>query len=429
MNRQLLTNSRWYSKTMWQGFIFFCFSLTTFAACTLIFKPTPITRETALIRIDPCECPDFIDDMDLASTRQGALRSLEYLKRLPPTVQFQFGPDTFPAAHVARSLETFLDILDSAPTPTELRDRLKELFWIYRSIGADGKGKILFTGYYEPVMRGSLVRTEVYRYPIYRQPDDWTRIDLGLFDLNLSGQYIIGRHREHSVVPYYTRREIDMAGQLKNQGYELVWVRDPIGLFFLHIQGSGEVVLEDGIVLKVHYSCSNGHEYRSIGRLLIDEGKISPEQMSMQRIMAYLKSHPEDVERILSHNQSYIFFEIIDEGPLGSLEVPLTPGRSIATDNKLFPKGSLAFIHTEKPLIAKDGTIRTWIDCSRFVFNQDTGGAIKGAGRVDLFCGKGEYAELVAGHMKQYGALYFLVLKEGATSPLSRKDMLSCDTK
>jgi membrane-bound lytic murein transglycosylase A len=418
VKRQRSTNPRWCGKTMWKALIFFCFSLTILAACTLIFKPTPITRETALVRIDPRECPAFIDDMDLASARQGALQSLEYLKRLSPSVSFQFGPDTFSVAHVAKSLETFLNILDSAPTPIKLRKRIKESFWVYRSIGADGQGKILFTGYYEPVMKGSLVRTDVYRYPIYRRPDDWTRIDLGLFDSNLSGRYIIGRHQRHNVVPYYTRREIDTAGHLANQGCELVWVRDPIGLFFLHIQGSGEVVLEDESVLEVHYSCSNGHSYRSIGRLLIDEDKIPPEEMSMQRIMTYLQSHPEDVERVLSHNQSYIFFEIVDEGPLGCLDVPLTPGRSIATDNKLFPKGSLAFIHTEKPIIAEDGTIRTWIDCSRFVFNQDTGGAIKGPGRVDLFCGKGQYAELVAGHMKQYGTLYFLVLKGGARGPL-----------
>jgi membrane-bound lytic murein transglycosylase A len=411
VKRQRSIKVRYYSKTMGKGVLLFCFSLVTFAACTLIFKPPPITRKTVLVRIDPCEYPDFIDDRDLVSARQGALQSLQYLRRIPSDVQFQFGPDTFSASHVAKSLEAFLDILDSAPTPIEFRERLKELFWIYRSIGDDGKGKVLFTGYYEPVMRGSLVRTEKYRYPIYRRPDDWTRINLGLFDSNLSGQYIIGRHQKYTVVPYYTRRDIDTAGRLENQGYELVWVRDPIGLFFLHIQGSGEVMLEDGTVLKIHYSCSNGHEYRSIGKLLIDEEKISQEEMSMQRIMTYFTSHPEDVERILSYNQSYVFFEIVDEGPLGCLEVPLTPGRSIATDNKLFPKGALAFIHTEKPIIAADKTIRTWIDCSRFVFNQDAGGAIKGPGRVDLFCGKGKYAELFAGHMKQYGTLYFLVLK------------------
>ncbi len=401
----------WSNRTVWKALILCCLPLIAFASCTL-FKPTPITRDNALVRVNRWECPDFVDDMDLDSARQGALRSLEYLSRLSPSARFQFGPDTFSAAHVVKSLETFIDIVDSVPTAIELRERIKELFWIYRSVGADGKGKILFTGYYEPVMQGSLVCTEEYQYPIYRRPDDWTRIDLSLFDPQLSGRYVVGRHVRHTVVPYYTRAEIDTVGQLEERGYELAWIADPIGLFFLHIQGSGEVVLEDGTVLKVHYSCSNGHSYRSIGKLLIDEGKIAHEEMSMQRIRTYLMSHPEDIEYVLNHNKSYVFFELVDEGPLGCIEVPLTPGRSIATDTKLFPKGALAFIHTEKPIVAEDGKIRTWIDCSRFVFNQDTGGAIKGPGRVDLFCGKGDYAEIAAGHMKQYGTLYFLVLKD-----------------
>lgn len=400
------------SKTVWNVLIFCCLSLINFSACTLIVKPVPITRETALVKIDPRESLDFFDDMDLASARQGALRSLEYLGRLSPSARFQFGPDTFSTAHVAKSLETFIDIVDSAPTAIELRERIKRLFWIYRSAGTDGKGKILFTGYYEPVMKGSLVRTDEYRYPIYRRPDDWTRINLGLFDPQFSGRYVTGRHVRHTVVPYYTREQIDTTRQLEKKGYELVWVADLIGLFFLHIQGSGEVVLEDGTVLKVHYSCSNGHSYRSVGKLLIDENKIPLEEMSMQRIYAYLMSHPEDIERVLSHNKSYIFFELVDEGPLGCIEVKLTPGRSIATDTRLFPKGALAFIHAEKPIVAEDGTIRAWVDFSRFVLNQDTGGAIKGPGRVDLFCGRGKYAELFSGHMKQYGTLYFLALKD-----------------
>lgn len=402
----------WSDKTMWERLILLFLPVVTFAACNLVVQPPPITRETALVKIDPSEYPDFVDDMDYSSARQGARQSLEYLKRLSPSARFRFGSDTFSAAHVAKSLEMFLDILNKTPTAAELRECIKELFLVYRSVGNDGNGKILFTGYYEPVMKGSLVRTDEYRYPIYRRPDDWKRINLGLFDSQLAGRYLIGRCDAHAVVPYYTREEIDTIGELEQQGYELAWVSDPIGLFFLHIQGSGEVVLEDGTVLEVHYSCSNGHSYGSIGRLLIDEGKIPLEEISMQRIRGYLESHPEDVDRVLCYNKSYIFFEIVDEGPLGCLEVPLTPGRSIATDTKLFPKGALAFIHTEKPIIAEDGTIRAWIDGSRFVFNHDTGGAIKGPGRVDLFYGKGNYAEIAAGHMKHHGTLYFLVLKD-----------------
>jgi membrane-bound lytic murein transglycosylase A len=399
---------------MRQRLFLLCLLVSCVVACTSTLEPPPLTEKRALVRIDPQEYPGFADDMDIASARAGALQSLKYLERLSPTHEFRFGEDTFSAAHIAGSIEKFLDLIDTVPTPAELREHIHEFFLVYRSAGRDKdrKGEVLFTGYFEPVMQGSLARTDEYRYPIYGRPDDWTRIDLGLFDSQLKGRHVTGRHTGHTVVPYYTREEIDTKGKLKKRGYELAWVKDPIGLFFLHIQGSGEIVLEDGNCLKVHYNCSNGRSYRSVGGLLIDENRICVEEMSMQRIRSYLMSNMAELDHVFNHNESYIFFEIVDEGPLGCLGVPLTPGRSIATDTGLFPKGALAFIQTRKPVIAPDGSIREWIDCNRFVFNQDTGAAIKGPGRVDLFCGKGSYADLFAGHMKQNGTLYFLVLKE-----------------
>jgi membrane-bound lytic murein transglycosylase A len=170
-------------------------------------------------------------------------------------------------------------------------------------------------------------------------------------------------------------------------------------------------------MILVGYDTSNGRPYRSIGQLLIEEDKISREDMSMQRIRAYFEQHPGEIQRILNHNPSFIFFKVTPDGPLGSLNVRLTPGRSVALDKKLFPPAALAFVETKKPLSDSQGQVNTWMDCRRFMLNQDTGGAITGPGRADIFWGSGPYAELAAGHLKHPGKLYFLVLKPGAPAP------------
>ena len=188
-------------------------------------------------------------------------------------------------------------------------------------------------------------------------------------------------------------------------------VDDRIDLFFLHIQGSGKLYMDNGDSLNVHYNSPNGRPYRSIGKLLIDSGAIAREEMSMQAIKKYLRENPDTVDDILNANPSYVFFNTEKEGPIGSIGVQLTPGRSIATDRRIFPKAALAFIQTRKPLVDGDGLISQWSRFNRFVVNQDTGGAIRGPGRADLFWGNGPYAELAAGYMQHPGMLYFLVLK------------------
>jgi membrane-bound lytic murein transglycosylase A len=167
-------------------------------------------------------------------------------------------------------------------------------------------------------------------------------------------------------------------------------------------------------VLNLGYDTSNGRPYRSIGQLLIEEGKIRREEMSMQRIRAYLNENPDEIRRVLSHNPSYIFFKVTPDGPLGSLNVKLTPGRSIALDRALFPPAALSFVETRKPMIDGQGRIAAWLECRRFTLNQDTGGAIKGPGRADLFWGSGHEAEIAAGHLKHPGTLYFLVRQPDA---------------
>jgi membrane-bound lytic murein transglycosylase A len=271
---------------------------------------------------------------------------------------------------------------------------------------------VLFTGYFEPTIAGSLTPDDHYRYPIYGVPDDLVNIDLAKFRSKYKGERLVGRVQGKRVVPYHSREEIDSGDVLAGKGYELAWVANPIDIFFLHIQGSGRIRLPDGEFLRINYAGSNGWPYRSVGRLLIEEDHIPKEVMSMQAIRKHLLKHPEQTTEVLNHNPSYVFFRKADEGPLGSIGVVLTAGRSIATDSRLFPRGALAFIECEKPIFAQDGVILGWQPFGRYVLNQDTGGAIKGAGRVDLFWGNGPYSRIAAGHLKHEGSLYFLLIKE-----------------
>jgi membrane-bound lytic murein transglycosylase A len=181
---------------------------------------------------------------------------------------------------------------------------------------------------------------------------------------------------------------------------------------FLQIQGSGRLRLEGEVTIPVGYMAANGHPYNSIGKYMIEKGYLTSEEMSMQAIRNYLAGHPEILNDVLNYNPSYVFFRVLDkESPLGNIQVQLTGGRSVATDSSLFPKGALCFITCKKPVIGDRGEIQGWTGFSRFVMNQDTGGAIKGAGRADIFWGNGQYAEIAAGHMKHEGELYMLMKK------------------
>jgi membrane-bound lytic murein transglycosylase A len=291
----------------------------------------------------------------------------------------------------------------------ELSREIEKRFRVYRATGRVGNKKVLFTGYYEPVYEGSLARDETFRYPLYHQPDDLIKIDLSLFGEKFRGESIMARIEAASVLPYYTRYQIDAERVLEGKGLEIAWLKDPIDVAFLQIQGSGRLRLPDGKDLLVNYEASNGRPYRSIGQYMIERGFLSREEMSMQAIRKYLTENREVLDEVLIHNPSYVFFRRVKQGPLGSIGILLTPGRSVALDSKIFPKGALGFISCRKPLINDRGEIVGWTKFSRFVLNQDTGGAIKGAGRADIFWGSGPYAELTAGHLQHEGDLYILI--------------------
>ncbi len=396
-------------------FLFFITFLISifFVSCAALKKEPLLFKRPSLSRVWSLWYPKFSDDMAFEGLENSISKSISYLRRVPSGRMFRFGKESYSTAHMIKSLEHFLSFIKTEPSDKDLKKYIKSNYFVYKSVGSNISGRVLFTGYYEPIIKGSLEKSFEYRFPIYSRPYDLITIDLSLFSEKYKGERIIGRYAEQTVFPYYERNEIENQGVLDSSAEEIAWVKDPVDLFFLQIQGSGKICLEDGDTINVHYHIANGRPYRSIGKLLIDEGKIPKSEMSMQKIRSYLSNHPDEVEAILNYNPSYVFFKIEEEGPLGYLEVKLTPGRSIALDRRIFPLAALAFIETEKPSI-NDGQIDNWAGFSRFVLNQDTGGAIRGPGRADLFWGNGPYAEIAAGHMQHAGKLYFLILKPDA---------------
>jgi len=355
--------------------------------------------------------PKFSDDMDRDSLIQSLKRNVEYLDRLAPETVFHYGPRDFTCRQVRESQEAFLDLLSRGLDADQLSEEIRKKFRVYRAAGRKENGRVLFTGYYEPIYEGRLARDEVFRYPLYRAPGDLLRIDLSPFGEKFKGETIVVRIEGKKIQPYFSRLQIEGEKVLAGKGLEIAWLKDPLDVFFLHIQGSGRVRLPEGKEFLVHYQASNGRPYRSIGQYMIERGFLAREEMSMQAMRKYLTEHPEVLDEVLNQNPSYIFFRQVETGPWGSLGVLLTPGRSIALDPKLFPKGALGFISSEKPLVNDQGEITGWIKFSRFVLHQDSGGAIKGAGRTDIFWGSGPYAELAAGHLQHEGDLYVLIKK------------------
>ena len=356
--------------------------------------------------------PTFRDDTHVDSLVLALERSLLYLNRLDSGKIFRYGPHKFACQYVRESHKAFLKLIRENSDPDELSKKVKEHFRVYRAAGRAGNNKVLFTGYFEPVLDGLLTSDKTFKYPIYQTPDDLLRIDLSRFNKKFEGEKIIARIERKNVLPYYSRYQIENEKVLAGRNLEIAWLKNPIDVAFLQIQGSGRLKLPDGKTIMVGYQVSNGQPYRSIGRYMIDRGFIDKEQISMQTIRSYLFEHPEVIEEVLDHNPSYVFFRILESGPYGSINVPLTPGRSLALDTRLFPKGALAFVTCQRPVLDSRGKIVEWTKLSRFVVNQDTGGAIKGAGRGDLFWGSGLYAEVAAGHLKHDGELYILIKKD-----------------
>src|SRR5713226_406832 len=352
----------------------------------------------------------FKDDLDSESLRLAIQRSLDFLSRLPPQRLVGDQPAKLTAQEIKESLLSFLDLLSLWDQPEMLNEMIRSRFDLFPSL--DQPSYVLLTGYYQPIIEGSLTQTEVFRFPIYGKPKDLVEAETVTLLPARRVDKAIGRLDQERFVPYFSREEIDRLGALRGKGSEIAWVKDPVDLFFLHIQGSGLLKLEDGRLIPLNFAASNGRPYRSIGRVLIDRGKISEGELSMQRLRRYLKEHPEERDALFAQNESYVFFRFVKEGPLGSLEVPLTPGRSIATDPQFLPRGALAFVSAQQPVVDGAGNLVGWRSFSRFVLNQDAGSAIRGPSRADLYFGSGDDAGAVVGYMKSMGRLFLMVKKE-----------------
>jgi membrane-bound lytic murein transglycosylase A len=268
----------------------------------------------------------------------------------------------------------------------------------------------LVTGYYEPLIQGSLSRSGRYAWPIHGVPKDMLTIELGDVYPELKSLRLRGRVVGNKVLPYWSRAELEQM-QDRLPAPTLMWAADPIELFFLQVQGSGRVQLPDGRLVRIGYADQNGHPYQSIGRWLVAQGELSLDQASMQGIRQWAENNPQRLHELLNANPSYVFFRQLpssDGGPVGALGVPLSAGRSIAVDPRFVPLGAPVFLATSEPQSDRP--------LNRLVLAQDTGGAIKGAVRADFFWGFGHDAGQLAGRMKQPGRMW-LMLPKGMTPP------------
>jgi membrane-bound lytic murein transglycosylase A len=292
------------------------------------------------------------------------------------------------------------------PKKSEILDYFKNNFAVYRATNLDGSNTGLITGYYEPVIKGSRVKNDKYRYPMYSRPDDLITVELASLYPELANKRVRGRVVGTKLIPYYNRAEIE-SDTSPLQGRELLWVDDIIDLFFLQIQGSGMVHFDNGEKMHIGYADQNGQAYQSIGRLLIDKGELTADKASMQGIKDWARNNPGKLRELLNANPSYVFFRELPPGlpgPIGALGSPILAERAVAIDPKFIPLGAPVFLATTLPNSNKA--------LNRLMMAQDTGGAIKGGVRADFFWGAGAEAGKAAGSMKQQGKIWVLLPKD-----------------
>lgn len=322
-------------------------------------------------------------------------QSLSYLDTPAAVTAYADYPvATITQGRVRRSLRRFRTLLVASPSSDAFYRALQREFVLYQAVGNDNQGTVHFTGYFEPVFAASRTPDQTYRYPLYRRPptlDDWS-------------------------LPHPTRLALEGADGLQAaqgplNGLELVWLSDRLDAFLVQVQGSARLQLAEGGFFSVGYAGRTDYPYTSIGRELINDGIIPAPDLTLERLLEHFEAFPEDLNTYLPRNQRFIFFDATDGGPpTGSLSVPVTAGRSIATDKTLMPPGALALITLPWPERGADGQWQSR-PIARYVLDQDTGGAIQGPGRVDIFVGTGAAAGAQAGQINTDGALYYLLLR------------------
>jgi membrane-bound lytic murein transglycosylase A len=342
--------------------------------------------------------PGWQDDA-LGGALDAFRKSCDALAKMPDTTAIGLDALAGTAADW-RSPCAAASALDRSDEPT-VRRFFEEAFTPFRLANNDDSVG-LFTGYYEAELHGSRKREANFTTPLLKRPSDLVMVELGLFRPVWRGERIAGRVEGGQLKPYASRAEIEH-GRLDHRNLELFWVDDPIDAFFLQIQGSGRILLADGTTIRVGYDGQNGQPYVPIGRVLVERGALPREEVTMQTIRAWLETHPGEAADLMAQNPSYVFFrEMPGDGPIGAEGVVLTPGRSLAVDRAFLPLGVPLWLDAEDPA-APDGHLR------RLVMAQDTGGAIRGPVRGDVFWGYGKDAADRAGMMKDRGAYYLLL--------------------
>lgn len=324
--------------------------------------------------------------------REAVQHSIDYLGAPSSKKYFPIGPITHDK--VVESLTLFLDVLDQANSPQALDDLIRQNFDVYISVGYNGAGTVLFTGYYSPIFDGSLTRTERFRYPLYKLPPEIQKDE--------DGDVVGG--------PWMTRREIEQSHVL--DGTEIAWLGDRFEAYVITVQGSGFIRLPDGTLYEIGYAGNNGHEYTSIGRMLVADGKIDRHHLSLATMIRHFKQYPQDLDQYLYQNKRYVFFQDSQGGPYGCLGKPVTSFHSIATDKDIFPRAALAFIDSRIPQ-ATGSRMQAF---RSFALDQDRGAAIRAPGRCDIYMGVGDAAGQRAGFTYSEGKLYYLFAKDGITT-------------
>lgn len=376
-----------------------CLASASAAAQEKGCETTPLPAGSAVV---------FQDDLDRASLDTALNQSLRVLEKLPANREYRLCGEAYTVAWLRESLREFQQLARQTPNPQALQQEVATRFTVCQAGSRDKPGRILLTGYFEPLAEGSLTQQGDYHYPLYRRPPDLIERE------GVNGKEW-GRYENGHFVPYWSRAEIEKEKKLAGQ--ELVYLSDPLAPFILQVQGSGRVRLPDGTVRRVQFAGKSGRPYRSVGKVLIEEGTLRRAEVDLPRIIQYLgRVSAAERDRILHINESYVFFRWGDEntaGPLGCFGVPLTAGRSLAVDQNCFPPGALGWLHSRKPRIGSNGEVVGWEPFARFVFNHDRGSAIVGSDRADLFWGAGPYAQTAAGLAKHPAELVFLVKKKG----------------
>jgi len=373
-------------------------------------RPLP-PGQLALRKItDPRDIPDFtIACENLSMLRQTIDGSIRYLNKPSSRAFFPYGEITHD--HALNSLKAFANMLEGNPSPGQLNLAIREKFDVYTSVGWDGSGTVLFTGYYTPIFDASPTKTDRFKYPLYKQPDNLAKGAEGV-TLGMKGP-------NGQVVPCPTRKEIDSSTMYA--GHELMWLSDPFEVYIVHVQGSAKLRMPDGKIMTVGYTATNGYDYKSVAKEMIADGKMDKSKLSLQTMIAYFKSHPNEINEYTWRNPRYVFFAEIQGGPYGSLNEPVIPYRSIATDKSVYPRACLAFLSCSLPRrIGADIENKPY---NGFALDQDTGGAIRAPGRTDIYIGVGDPAAELAGRTYTEGRLYYLFLKPTMATPLALPPM------